>query len=72
MPSMMHTIIASIFIVDYTSEGTLVCVAASRVVEVMVVELTVYSTANVIKLFVHTLVFLQTTLFFDSRFVMSL
>ncbi|GFS93041.1 hypothetical protein TNCV_532451 [Trichonephila clavipes] len=60
------------FVDDPTIEDSPVCGAASRVVAVMVSELRVHAAANVVELFVQTLVVLQTTPILDSGLVMGL
>ncbi|GFT22409.1 hypothetical protein TNCV_3273811 [Trichonephila clavipes] len=54
------------FVVDHTIEDTLICDAASRVAAALISELRVHAAANVIELFVQTLVVLQTTPTLDS------
>ncbi|GFX13575.1 putative DD41D transposase [Trichonephila clavipes] len=57
-----------LFVVDHTIEDSPVCDAAPRVAEVMVSELRVHATANVVEPFVQTLV-LQTTPILDPELV---
>ncbi|GFX01621.1 hypothetical protein TNCV_3971211 [Trichonephila clavipes] len=57
------------FIVDHTIEDAPVCDAASRVAAVMVSELRAHAGANVIELYVQTLVVLQMTPILDSELV---
>ncbi|GFW83235.1 uncharacterized protein TNCV_2508751 [Trichonephila clavipes] len=52
-------------VVDYTIEDAPVCDAASRVAAAVVSELRVHATANVVELFVQTIVVLQTTSILD-------
>nr|XP_042908262.1 uncharacterized protein LOC107445175 [Parasteatoda tepidariorum] len=60
--------------VDHTIGGAPACYAASKVAEAeaMVVKLTVHAAANVVALFVQTLVVLQLIPFVDSGFVTQL
>ncbi|GFV81256.1 hypothetical protein TNCV_4772831 [Trichonephila clavipes] len=55
------------FVVNQLIEDAPVCNAASRVTAVMVSELRVHAAANVVELFVQTLVVLQTTPMLDSE-----
>ena len=59
------------FVVDYSIEGVLVCDVASRITKAMVAKQTVHKFANILELFVHTLVVLQTTPLLDSKLVTS-
>ena len=52
---------ASTFSVEHISKSAPVCDVASREDESIVLQLTVHAAANVIELFVHTLLVLQTT-----------
>ena len=56
------------FVVEHTVEGTFVNDVTSRVAKAMVTELVVHVAAS-IKLFNHTFIVLQMTLFLDSRLV---
>ncbi|GFX02522.1 hypothetical protein TNCV_727761 [Trichonephila clavipes] len=58
------------FVVDHTIKEAFVCDAASRVATTMVSTLRVHAVANVVELFVQTLVVLQTTTILDSELVM--
>ncbi|GFW91961.1 hypothetical protein TNCV_2152411 [Trichonephila clavipes] len=60
------------FVVDHTIEDAPVYDAASRVAAAMASELRVHAAANVVELFVQTLVVLQTTPILDSRLVTGL
>ncbi|GFU62150.1 hypothetical protein TNCV_2473851 [Trichonephila clavipes] len=56
-----YSIRAPRFVVDHTTEDVPVCDAAFRVAADMVSKLNVYGAANIIELFVQTLVVLQTS-----------
>ncbi|GFW20688.1 hypothetical protein TNCV_1049111 [Trichonephila clavipes] len=56
-------------VADQTIEDTPVCDAVPREPAAMVSELRVHATANVVELFVQTLVVLQTTPILDSELV---
>ncbi|GFT21897.1 hypothetical protein TNCV_3179911 [Trichonephila clavipes] len=57
------------FVVDHNFEDSHVSDAASRVAAPVVFELRVHADKNVVELFVHTLVVLQSTLIRDSGLV---
>ncbi|GFT96027.1 hypothetical protein TNCV_313131 [Trichonephila clavipes] len=57
------------FVVDHSIQDAPVCDAASKVAAAMVSKLRVHAAENVIKLFVQTLVVLQTTPILDSGLV---
>ncbi|GFX65952.1 hypothetical protein TNCV_13731 [Trichonephila clavipes] len=57
------------FVVVHTIEDVSVCDAASRITAVMISELRVHASGNVVELFMQTLVVLQTTKILDSGLV---
>ena len=60
---------ASRFVFEHIIDCPHVCDVANRVAKAIVVELTVHAAANVVELFMHTVVILQTTPFLDARLV---
>ena len=59
---------ASRFFVEHTTEGAL-SVIASKIVEAMVAELTVYAAVNIFEVFVKVLVVFQITSFLNTGLV---